>query len=478
MIPLAVIYRLDADESGYSPVGTLDDAYSVVWTERWQDYGEAQIRAPASCPAQVGDIITVVGRSMAAEVVGRTETQAGAELRCKDALSVLDRRIVYPMVKNDGSVSTFVGKLLANDDIVGDGSQPSWNDRALRPLRVGDLSAITASAVLQRSYGQLGETILELGRTYGFDPVASLSGKHIAISARSSATSREWMLGGGLAGYVEDTDVSNAKNVAYVAGQTYDGARVTERIGSGEGMARRETSVDRRDVQTKEMSWEGAELLYGPIHWQDPNYDPEDPTYFNEDYSGTLSFTVEGIGDITEPRFEVRMRAGDGSGIEGGFVLDADWFWTTDQGTAIFSQIEERYSRAPWQSFEIMGPGIAYGTDGARWEIPTQRWEHPEHPPTDDPITVWDSDVSLYAQIYVDAYGVLRPIGEEALANATPTQAFGASVEGMKPYEDYNLGDIVRIIKRPGDWRAMRVAEIVESWDSQGYRATPNLANI
>ena len=48
----------------------------------------------------------------------------------------------------------------------------------------------------------------------------------------------------------------------------------------------------------------------------------------------------------------------------------------------------------------------------------------------------------------------------------------------MKPYEDYNLGDTVRIIKRPGDWRTVRIAEIVESWDSQGYRATPNLANI
>ena len=213
MIPLAVIYRLDADESGYSPVGALDDAYSVVWTERWQDYGEAQIKAPASCPAQVGDLITVVGRSMAAEIVGRTETQAGAELRCKDALSVLDRRIVYPMVKNDGLVSTFITKMLQNGDIVGDGTQTG--DRALKPVRIGDLSAVTASAVLQRTYEPMGESILALGRTYGFDPVASLSGKHIVISARTNANAREWMFGGGLAGYVEDYDESQSKNVAY-----------------------------------------------------------------------------------------------------------------------------------------------------------------------------------------------------------------------------------------------------------------------
>lgn len=465
MIPLAVIYRLDADESGYSPVGALDDAYSVVWTERWQDYGEAQIKAPASCPAQVGDLITVVGRSMAAEIVGRTETQAGAELRCKDALSVLDRRIVYPMVKNDGLVSTFITKMLQNGDIVGDGTQTG--DRALKPVRIGDLSAITASAVLQRTYEPMGESLLALGRTYGFDPVASLSGKHIVIGARTNAVSREWMFGGGLAGYVEDYDESQYKNVAYVAGQNYGDGRVTKEIraGSPAGMGRRETYVDRRDLITQGQKLE-IEALYGELNFDN---DPDSPYYDPDNPFIDAWLTVEGVQDPSDPiilgaEFHAEFHAGTQGAWTDVYAEDGRDEWLLDW---LRENFNGSYIPA---SGTYEAEGHSYKA-GSRWF-----WKFPGGIGGD---MLLPMDF-VFANAPVDVYPlwIFTPIGEETLANATPTQAFGASVEGMKPYEDYNLGDTVRIIKRPGDWRTVRIAEIVESWDSQGYRATPNLANI
>lgn len=470
MMPLILIHRLDSDESGYSPVGPLDDAYSVVWTERWQDYGEAQIRAPPGCPAEAGDLVSMVGRSMSAEIVGRTETEKGVELRCRDALSVLDRRIVYPMVKNDGLVSTFITKMLQNGDIVGDGTQTG--DRALKPVRIGDLSAITASAVLQRTYEPMGESILALGRTYGFDPMASLSSKHIVISARVNSSSREWMSGGGLAGYVEDYDESQSKNVAYVAGQNYGAGRVTSMVnpagmaGWPAGMDRHEVYVDRRDIVTQGPRPE-IETLYGELEFDndpsDPGYDPDDP-FIN------AQLTVRGVQDFTDPiilgaEFQADFRAGSTHAWAEVIAEDGRNEWFLDW---LVENFDGRY---------IPSTGV-YETEGYSYKAGSiWYWKFPGGIGGGDLLIPMDF-VFANSPVIVDPYSVFNPIGEETLADAVPTQAFGASVEGMKPYEDYCLGDTVRIIKRPGDIRTMRVAEIVESWDSQGYRATPNLANI
>ena len=73
---------------------------------------------------------------------------------------------------------------------------------------------------------------------------------------------------------------------------------------------------------------------------------------------------------------------------------------------------------------------------------------------------------------------VLAPIGNEALADLQPETAFEARTEGLAPYTDYNLGDTVTIVKEDGSTKAMRVVEVVETWDSQGYRATPGLASL
>lgn len=229
-------------------------------------------------------------------------------------------------------------------------------------------------------------------------------------------------------------------------------------------MDRREVYVDRRDIVTQGPRPE-IETLYGELEFandpSDPGYDPDTPIL-------DAWLTVRGVQDldpiILSAEFGADFRAGS---MHSGAEVDAEdgrdeWFldWMVEN-------FDGRYIPA---SGTYETEGQSYKAGGIWY------WKFPGGIGGD--LLLPMDFVFANAPVAVDPYSVFSPIGEETLANAVPTQAFGASVEGMKPYGDYNLGDTVRIIKRPGDVRTMRVAEIVESWDSKGYRATPNLANI
>lgn len=441
---MLVWHRLNAAGTAYEAQGIVEDAYSVVWTERWQDYGEAQVDLPPTYGITVGDLITMPERDMAAEVVGRTETEKGLELRCRDALSVLDRRIVYPTVANNGLVQTFVQKLLTNDGII-DTSNP-W-DRTLRPVRVGDLTAITGSANIQRSYGQVGGTLLEVARAYGFDPVCSLQGGLLYIGARASSASRVWGIGRHLSGYTEDVDMAEARNVAYVGGQEHGGTRevamVLDEDAAPASMDRREMFVDRRDIPFDDMDPTTAV----------ENYGAELP---NQTGSVKLSLEAEAEGPtviVTETVYHERA------------TLEKYASLNQYMGT---DKLTQAVALSPWTAVSFLQFGdnvtatISKGSQQVQFVFPAN---------------VLD-DCLYRVQRYSYRSQVLWGPGMEALADLQPETAFEATTEGLTPYVDYALGDTVAVFKADGSRKDMRVVEVVESWDSQGYRATPGLASL
>lgn len=439
---MLVRHRLAQGGGSYGSPVVLESVTSAVWTERWQDYGEAQVSLGPGADVQVGDILTMAGRDMAVEVVAMTSTERGAELRCRDALSVLDRRIVYPTVANNGLVSTFVTRLIS--PILGPTTRGIW------PLRMGDISAITGSASIQRSYVHIGEVLLELAKTYGFDMVCRLTDGHLVLGARTNTATRTWTPWQGLAGYTEDIDVSDALTVAYVGAQEdAHGNRVVKAIGPSNisNLKRREEFVDRRDLAVKGMDLSALESSFGGI----TNYG-----------TATVYVRTEGRGATTtvvDLSLEAKVRVDD---LEATATIES-MRQATNNDPVVAQMIETASPSDTYYSG-------SYNSSSGGWVM---------HFGSTD--IVLPESILGYAMFDLSdpsITDVLRDIGQEALADHQPETAFEARTEGLAPYTDYNLGDTVTIVKEDGSTRAMRVVEVVETWDSQGYRATPGLASL
>ena len=256
------------------PRRPIDGIVSAVWTQRWQGYGEAVIVLPPNAVVNVGDLIALPPRDGVMEVVRMERTQRAVTLRCKDALAMLDWRVISPAVANDGLVSTFITKMVSQDGVLRtQGSAETL--RTIGPVWLGDLSAIQGSAAIQRSNRPMGEVLLELGRAYGFDPRMRLGADPsdrlvLRLDAHTpSGATRTWGVGRGLSGWRRDDDEQSWRNVAVVGGQEEDGERVTAFAWTGsrepEYTRRREEFIDRRDVPIGGMDRASVVEQYGDL---------------------------------------------------------------------------------------------------------------------------------------------------------------------------------------------------------------------
>lgn len=430
----------------YQSKGIISDALSVVWTQRYQDYGEAEIVLPLGYDIALDDVLAIPDRDMVVIVTGTTETEEALTIRAKDILSVLDRRIVYPTVHNNGNISTFVDKLLRNDSIILDSGN---NIRTLQPFRVGDLTAITGTADIQRSYGQLGETLLNLSRTYGFNLKAILDDGLIYITAENTHASRVWGVGRYLSGYKIDKDAESYKNTAYVGGQIVQGAREVSiypqenSSTSARNLKRYETFVDKRDLPYTDMSREAIESTYGDVSATgglslytvtEGNSSP----YTVKDFIAYGTVMLSGVTPISFSIDSLKDALGDISTL----LAHAD------------TSVDSR----PYTGV-VSGDNYAVDMDGYTVNIPIQ-----------DVLDagIYSMDVSQY-----DLF--LFREGESNISQSQPINLIEVAVEGLTPYTDYDVGDTVTIISGTGVNYNGIVKEIIESWDETGYQVTPTI---
>ena len=434
--------RFDSNTGLYVIQGIIEDYYSVVWTERWQEYGDAQIVIPKSHDVRTEDIITIPERSMAVEVVGRTETYEHIELRCKDVMSVLDRRICYPTVKNDGLIATFITKAVS--PVIG------YTTRGIRPLRLGDLTALTESASLQRTYTPLGKMLTDLGATYGFNAVCRLDNGLLYVGAEKNSTVRVWGVGRFLSGYREDSDASEYATVVYVGAQEdSNGKRIVREIGpyNISNLKRREIFVDRRDVVLVGMDLGTLTDSYGNITAYRP---------------ARVTLVKEGRGSSTriiDLKFTSIVRIDN---LEASVTIES-LVRSTNNSSAVSQIMSLASVSADYYdgSYSATDGGWKFDINGTYVTLPLSVLDVATFDLSDSSITT-----------------VLRDIGNEALEEHSIETIFEAVTEALTPYVDYNLGDSVTIYKEDGTSSSGIVKEIVESWDDNGYQATPSLVML
>ena len=244
-------YKSNANR-GLDLDGVVEDPESVVWTERWQDYGECEVTVPASeAPlVAVGRFLVLEGRRMACEVVKLLVQDGKATATGRDALWILDRRIIVGTSKMNGKVEDFARSLIS-----------SWitPSSTRLPVVLGPSAGIADTANLQRSWKNVGQACLDLARDYGFGlqaTMATASGSrgHVIQVYCAESQDRGLVLSRDIGNVASERildDASDLVNYVYIgAGDDEDGRRYYEYFGrnQGTGLDFHAQFVDRRDA--------------------------------------------------------------------------------------------------------------------------------------------------------------------------------------------------------------------------------------
>lgn len=238
-----------------SRLGVIDVYMTLIWTERWQEWGECVMQVPYtqanSSLLQPERILALTaGRQVCRIVAVEIENTPDADritVRAADMRSVLDLRAV------DGTVRAYypadLVRKMADECIV----SPSMASRRIPCISVSQTrQSWEASARVQASYCMAGERTQALERRFRFGTAMLWDGSD-GIELTFSAPQDSGLViseeHGTLGSAVHAHSTEDSLTAALVAGQGQGDDRTAVWAGSGTGILRRETAVDRRDLE-------------------------------------------------------------------------------------------------------------------------------------------------------------------------------------------------------------------------------------
>ena len=423
------VYVLDGN---LSLIYIIDTYKSCIWANRYYAVGDCEIYLPAT-PELMG--ILVKGNYLVRTDddmvcrIKRIELDTDAEngdyliVTGKDIKDLCDQRIIWSTMTCNGNLETFI-RTLVNTSLI----NPSMPARkVLKPdttplLSLGTAAGFTDVLSEQVSYKGLGEKIREYCQKYGWGYKVILSG-----------SSLQWILYKGTdrtdsvffsddyenlitTSYVDD--VQNMGNVSLVGGEGEGSARSMSTSGYAESTDRYEIFVDAKDI-THIVSW--LELT---------------TTYPLESAGGQGYIVTSG------DKYYYNLRSLD---IQ---IVDAD-------------QLAKLQAQYP-SGTVVTVDGIEYYriTNVTVADLPSQ------NPANADNVTLRDVIYNVY----------LLNRGYEKLAEHGETITFAGTVEPDVTFEykkDYYLGDIVTVQNSYGITVPVRIVEIIEVNDDNGYSLQP-----
>lgn len=406
--------------SAYEIIGIIDDAESVLWNKKYNDVGYCEIYTPCSVELismlQKGNYIFRYDDDMFCKIESieiKTDAEQGDYIiaTATDIAKILAGRIVRWQVAHSGKVADFIRKVLTDNVI-----NPAQPQRAIANFTIDDSNFDELDATIDIS--AITDDVLQLILT-------------------------------------------TCKTANY-------GFRVTYDISAGvlvfrlyRGKNKASTAYD----EYTEFSPAFSNIISS-------SYKEDESNYKNVAYVGYKTATDEfallslyrgGSEPSAEDRREIYV---DGTGTSRSI--------TVEELTELFGTVTKE-SRTVVDNESSSGKEIIESTyyaiiKGIRTAVATSTQDVVEagKEPAVEKITVTDYTFLM----------LIRILGENTLSERTRSQVFAGAVDWIDTYEykeDYDLGDIVRVVNEYGIGAAARITEIMESDDNEnGYEIEPH----
>lgn len=430
------IYVLD---TSLRVIGIIDNYKSLIWAGRYAEPGDCEIYAGAT-PDNVeilkeGNWLARLDDPMVCRIK-KVEIETDAEdgnyiiATGQDAKTLLDQRIIWGTATCNGSVEEFV-RGLVTDTII----SPTNPARLMLKGNGGVLMELDAAAGLpavaseQVSYKNVGDKIREYCATYGYGYYVRFDWQDrlLKFGMRAGADYRNAVIFApdfdNLVSTKYAEDASGISNTALIGGQGEGADRILDTFGGGYGTERYEIFVDAKDLST--------EITFGELK-------------------------------ATYPLIE------DGGT---GRIVSSGGKYTYVVGTLDIQVMSE----AHLQSLRTVYPGGREISAGGHTYYRITDAKAADLQSADPP----DEETATLSRVIYDVYLLSR--GQGALAETGLKMSFEGAIVPDVTFiykQDYNLGDIVTVRNEVGIQAAVRITEMVEVQDDNGYSLEPELVTI
>lgn len=423
------IYVLDQN---FDLVYVVDTYKSCIWSKRYVELGDCELYLPATpdlLNALVKDYYLIRQNDDMVCRIKKIQLDTDAEngdyliITGSDTKDLCDQRIVWSTMTCDGPLETFIRQMVTKTMITPNLTARTMlkaNGSAL--VALGTAAGFTDVMTEQVSYKNVGEKIREYCTKYGWGYKMVLNGTtlnfilYAGVDRTNSVFFSDDYENLITTSYVEDD--TNLANVALVGGEGEGSERSRNVSGYEEGIDRYEIFVDAKDI-TQTISWSDLVSIY-------PTTDSGGEGYFATEGSQNvykLNYLNVHIVDSDQLR-QLKINYPSGQEIT---IGDIDYY----------------------QVYNVTIANV------------------PSSSPADS------DNVTLRAIIY-EVYLLNR--GYEKLAEYGEKITFEGTIEPTVTFmykDDYNLGDIVTVQNRYGISASVRIVEVIEVDDDNGYSVQP-----
>lgn len=420
------IYVLDGN---LEPIALIDNYTSLIWASRYVEEGDCELYIEATTEnlsfLRKGNYLKRSDNDDMVCRIERIELDTNAEegnfliVTGYDVKKIMNQRVIWNTISWDGNTEEYIRQII-QENIV----SPNQSSRYIKNASgrtnffLGDEAGFSEVTTEQASYKNVAEKVKEICTKYGWGYKIIVDiGNFYFVLYKGTDRSDSVIFSPDFENiistkYIEDK--SDYYNVALVGGAGEGSERARNVSGYAEGLNRYEMFVDAKDI-SRIISYDELTSLYphGSIY-------PQGATTF-----GRWRMDYINIPKVDDEQFrEVKVRYPNGQVV----TIDGNTYWQ------------------------------CYDADIATLTRET----------TDDDF------VATLLDIVYNTYLINR--GYEKLAEHPQVISFEGAVDPKTTFtykQDYYLGDIVKVRNEFGIEANVRIVEVVESWDTNGYTIEP-----